>query len=74
MLDVPPKGVSLWGQLCNEKALHRYGERYMPRGHARCTRPVPGEKNKHPESYEYIGATKTLRVGAGAFAPIAPEA
>jgi hypothetical protein len=34
---------------------------------------VPGDKDNYPETYEYIGATKILRVGAGAFAPVAPE-
>jgi predicted helicase len=62
--------------------LHTYGERYVPKGrprgqvpkgHARCTKPVPGDKSGYPETYEYIAATKTLRVGAGAFAPVGPE-
>jgi hypothetical protein len=62
--------------------LHTYGERYVPKGrprgqvpkgHARCTKPVPGDKGGYPETYEYIAATKTLRVGAGAVAPVAPE-
>jgi predicted helicase len=62
--------------------LHTYGERYVPKGRprgqvpkgeARCTKPVPGDRDSYPETYEYVGATKTLRVGAGAFAPVAPE-
>ena len=62
--------------------LHTYGERYVPKGRARgqvpkaearCTRPVPGDKENYPETYDYIGATRILRVGAGAFAPVAPE-
>jgi hypothetical protein len=62
--------------------LHTYGERYVPRGHppgqapkgsARCTKPVPGDKENYPRTYEYNDATRTLRVGAGAFAPVAPE-
>ena len=62
--------------------LHTYGERYVskgrprgqvPKGSARCTKPVPGDKGNYPGSYEYIASTKTLRVGAGAFAPVTPE-
>jgi predicted helicase len=62
--------------------LHTYGERYVPKGRPRgqvpkgdasCTKPVPGDKESYPETYEYIGATKTLRVGSGAFAPVAPD-
>ena len=62
--------------------LHTYGERYVPRGRARgqvpkgdarCTKPVPEDNKNYPETYEYIDVAKTLRVGAGAFAPIAPE-
>jgi hypothetical protein len=62
--------------------LHTYGERYVPKGRprgqvpkgdARCRKPVPGDKENYPETYEYIDVTKTLRVGAGAFAPVAPE-
>jgi hypothetical protein len=62
--------------------LHTYGERYVPKGRprgqvpkgsARCTRPVPGDKDHYPETFEYNDVTKTLRVGAGAFAPVSPE-
>lgn len=62
--------------------LHTYGERYIPKGHrrgqvpdgsARCTRPVPGGKDNYPASYGYNDETKILSVGAGAFAPVAPE-
>jgi predicted helicase len=60
--------------------LHTYGQRYVPKGYkrgqvpkgkARCTKPVPGDKANYPDEYEYNDATKTLRVGAGAFAPVA---
>jgi len=34
---------------------------------------VPGDKESYPETYEYSDATRTLRVGSGAFAPVAPE-
>ncbi|HEX5411712.1 MAG TPA: type ISP restriction/modification enzyme [Terriglobia bacterium] len=62
--------------------LHTYAERYVPNGHrrgqvpegsARCTRAVPGDKDSYPASYGYNDATKTLSVGAGAFAPVTPE-
>ncbi|MCX5643791.1 MAG: N-6 DNA methylase [Phycisphaerae bacterium] len=62
--------------------LHTYGQRYVPKGHprgqvpkgkARCTKPVPGDASNYPENYEYNEAPKTLRVGDGEFAPVAPE-
>jgi hypothetical protein len=62
--------------------LHTYGQRYIPRGRprgqvpkgsARCTKPVPGDKDHYPQTYDYNDPTKTLHVGAGAFAPVALE-
>ena len=62
--------------------MHAYGERsaargrprgQVPKGAARCTKPVPGDKDHYPETYDYNDATKTLHVGAGAFAPVVPE-
>jgi hypothetical protein len=62
--------------------LHTYGQRFVPKAHhpgqvpkgaARCTKPVPGDAANYPEKYEYNDATKTLRVGDGEFAPVAPE-
>jgi hypothetical protein len=62
--------------------LHTYGQRFVPtgkhkgpvpKGAARCVRPVPGDAAGYPEKYEYNDATKTLYVGAGEFAPVAPE-
>ena len=62
--------------------LHTYGERFVPegerRGHippgkARCIKPVPGDPENYPESFEYNDHTKTLRVGKGEFAPVEPE-
>jgi len=62
--------------------LHTYGERfvpegrqrgYVPRGAAKCTKAVPGDPGGYPESFEYNDATRTLHVGDGEFAPIAPE-
>jgi hypothetical protein len=67
--------------------LHTYGQRYVPKGKhkghvpkgaARCVKPVPGDSANYPEKYEYNDATKTLHVGdpngaGGEFAPVAPE-
>ncbi|HUT53802.1 MAG TPA: type ISP restriction/modification enzyme [bacterium] len=62
--------------------LHTYGERFVPkgekrgqvpRGSAKCTKAVPGGQEGYPESFEYDDATRTLRVGAGEFRPVAPE-
>jgi len=62
--------------------LHTYAQRFVPKGKhkgqvpkgsARCTRPVPGDPAGYPEKYEYNEPTRTLLVGAGAFAPVAPE-
>ncbi|MEK7755132.1 MAG: type ISP restriction/modification enzyme [Acidobacteriota bacterium] len=62
--------------------LHTYGERFVPkgrqrghvpRGAAKCVKPVPGHPDGYPESFEYNDATRTLHVGAGEFAPVAPE-
>ncbi|HUX02322.1 MAG: type ISP restriction/modification enzyme [Phycisphaerae bacterium] len=62
--------------------LHTYGQRFVPKGKhlgqvpkgkARCTKPVPGGTAAYPEKYEYNDATHTLHVGDGEFAPVAPE-
>ncbi|MFW6118994.1 MAG: type ISP restriction/modification enzyme [Planctomycetota bacterium] len=62
--------------------LHTYGERYVPdgkkpgrvpRGKARCTDAVPSEPERYPEGYRYREDTRTLIVGEGKFAPVAPE-
>lgn len=62
--------------------LHTYGERFVPEGRergevppgqAKCVRGVPENAADYPESFAYNEATKTLRVGAGEFAPVAPE-
>jgi hypothetical protein len=61
--------------------LHTYGQRFVPKGKhrgqvpkgaARCTQAVPGDSAAYPESCEYNDATRTLHVGAGEFAPVAP--
>ena len=62
--------------------LHTYGQRLVPKGqhagqvpkgNARCTKSVGGVAANYPERYEYNDATKTLHVGDGEFAPVAPE-
>ena len=62
--------------------LHTYGERFVPEeqvlgrippGSARCTRAVPGDRDGYPRAFRYDGATRTLHVGEGEFAPVAPS-
>ena len=62
--------------------LHTYGERFVPEGErpgrvpsgsARCTQAVPGDAAGYPNSFRYSEANRTLHVGDGAFAPIAPD-
>ena len=62
--------------------LHTYGERFVPRGEqrgrvppgaAQCTQAVPGDADGYPDTFTYSEATRTLHVGDGAFAPVAPE-
>ncbi|MEK7408372.1 MAG: type ISP restriction/modification enzyme, partial [Acidobacteriota bacterium] len=59
--------------------LHTYGERFVPkgrqrghvpRGSAKCVKPVPGHPDGYPESFDYNEATRTLHVGAGEFRPV----
>jgi len=61
--------------------LHTYGERFVPkgkqrghvpRGAAKC-RKAAGHADGYPESFEYNDVTRTLHVGEGEFAPVAPE-
>ena len=86
-LRVPiTKHRALFAKVCDTGAkllwLHTYGQRFIPKGHhrgqvprgaARCAKPVPADIAGYPEKYEYNDATKTLRVGDGQFAPVAPE-
>ena len=62
--------------------LQTYGERFVPEGKprdqvppgaAKCTVPVPGDAEGYPETFAYNDETATLHVGAGEFAPVAPE-
>jgi hypothetical protein len=62
--------------------LHTYGSRFVPdgerpgrvpQGQARCTKPVPSDPDRYPESFTYTEATRTLHVGDGEFGPVSPE-
>ena len=62
--------------------LHTYGERCVPvgaargrvtRGAARCTKAVAADAGGRPDSFRYSGAGRTLHIGRGEFAPVAPE-
>jgi hypothetical protein len=61
--------------------LHTYGERYVwtghhrgviPTGTARCTTAVSHAPADYPGDFEYVESTGTIRIGDGAFAPVAP--
>ena len=80
------KDAALFEQVCEAGArllyLHTYGERFIPGGRphgqvplgeAKCVKTVPGDADAYPEDFDYIDATRTLRVGGGEFAPVAPE-
>ena len=45
----------------------------IPSGAARCTKAVPGDVEGCPTAFRYDGATRTLHVGEGEYAPVAPE-
>ena len=56
--------------------VHTYGERFggsVLRGKARNAVAVPGTPEAYPNDFSYDPQTKTLHVGAGAFAPVSPE-
>ena len=62
--------------------LHTYGERFVPkgkkrgqvpRGAAKCVKPVPGTPDGYPDSFDYNDAARTLRIGNGEFRPVATE-
>ena len=62
--------------------LHSYGERFVPDGEprgrvppgsARCTKAVPGNADDCPESFRHDAEARTLHVGRGEFAGVAPE-
>lgn len=62
--------------------LHTYGERFVPKGEvpgqvpagaAKCIAAVPDSPEGYPEEFSYNEPTKTLHIGKGSFAPVAPE-
>ncbi|MCC7409539.1 MAG: N-6 DNA methylase [Phycisphaeraceae bacterium] len=62
--------------------LHTYGERFVPKGKHRGAVPkgmaknikaISGDAEDYPDDYRYDAGSKTLHVGRGAFAPVAPE-
>ena len=58
--------------------LHTYHRRMLadgerpgvPRGAARCTQAIPLDEDGYPDAFAHDGATETLRVGDGRFAPV----
>jgi hypothetical protein len=86
-LRVPiTKDAALFGKVRDAGArllwLHTFGERFVPRGKrigqvphgaAKCTKPVPGDKDGYPSSFSYHEATRTLQIGGGEFRPVAPD-
>ena len=62
--------------------LHTYGERYVLKGmqrgkinpgSTRCIKPVPGDIEDYPETFEFYRSSQKLRVGAGEFQPVMSE-
>ncbi len=62
--------------------LHTFCERFLPdarrsrqipRGGARCPRPVSTEPKSYPGQFSYDPRAKSLIVGDGVFAPVEPE-
>lgn len=61
--------------------LHTYGERFqpprtrkpqIPAGKARVKEAISDRPEDYPQTFEYIEQSKTLRIGTGAIAPVAP--
>ena len=49
------------------------GPRRIPPGTAKCVKAVPGDAADYPDAFDHDIATRTLRFGEGAFAPVAAE-
>ena len=45
----------------------------VPAGSARCIKGIPDTPGGYPETFDYNESTRTLQVGTGEFAPVAPE-
>ena len=80
------KDADLFAEVCAVGArllwLHTYGERFVPNGEqpgavpqgaARCLKAVPVGTEGYPKQFRHNGATQTLQVGQGEFAPVAPQ-
>jgi hypothetical protein len=64
----------LWLHTYAEKASPKRKQReQLPHGAAKCVNSVPGDPDGYPERFDYNDATRTLRVGEGEFAPVAPD-
>ena len=62
--------------------LHTYGKRYaseerspsgLATGAAKCVEAISGNEDGYPDSFRYEEASRTLHVGDGEFAPVAPD-
>ena len=78
--------ANLFAEVCTVGArllwLHTYGERFIPNGEqpgavpqgaARCLKAVPDDPESYPKQFRHNGATQTLHLGQGEFAPVTPE-
>ena len=77
-LELPPpripitKDPGIFARVADhgERLLNLHTYRSVPQGEARCTKSV--SLDEYPAGFHYDPATKTLHVGDGEFAPIAP--
>ncbi len=62
--------------------LHTYGERFtgkgrrkgqVPRGAAKCTKPVSDKTTEYPDRFDCNPTAKRLTVGTGVFEPVDPD-
>ena len=80
------KDIALFEQVCELGSrllwLHTYGQRFLPEGQVRgrvppgstkCIEPISGDPKSYPDGFRYDSATRTLWVGTGEFAPVAPR-
>ena len=77
-LELPPprlpitRNSDLFARVADhgERLLRLHTYRSVPQGEARCTKPV--SLDEYPAGFHYDPGTKTLHVGDGEFAPVAP--
>ena len=86
-LRVPiPKDPALFRRIRNVGRkllwLHTFGQRFIPKGYhrgqiprgkAKCVKPVEDDSGTYPEKYEYDMSKQTLYVGKGEFHPVISE-